>query len=257
MSVATVSSPLLAIENVSKRFQSSSGIVTALENVSLSLDANEFVGIVGRSGCGKSTLLRLIGGLEPEFDGRIRFEGHDVKAPGLDRGIVFQEHRLFPWLTISQNVAIGVHEAPLSATEKRRRVTENIELVGLERFEDAFPHQLSGGMLQRAAIARALTARPQLLLLDEPFGALDAFNKIYLQQELQRIWTQQDIPMILVTHDLEEAIFLCDRIVVLSPRPGRIQTIVDVDLPRPRDRTSPVFTAIRKQLLEELGFALA
>ncbi|MDF2120182.1 ABC transporter ATP-binding protein [Roseiarcaceae bacterium H3SJ34-1] len=248
---------LLAIENVSKRFQSSSGAVTALENVSLSLDANEFVGIVGRSGCGKSTLLRLIGGLEPAFDGRIRFEGHDVKTPGLDRGIVFQEHRLFPWLTISQNVGISVHEAPSPAAEKRRRVAENIALVGLEGFEDAFPHQLSGGMLQRAAIARALTARPQLLLLDEPFGALDAFNKIYLQQELQRIWTQQNIPMILVTHDLEEAIFLCDRIVVLSPRPGRIQTIVNVDLPRPRDRTSPAFTAIRKQLLEELGFGVA
>ena len=138
--------------------------------------------------------------------------------------------------------------------QKRQRVAEHIELVGLSGFDDAFPHQLSGGMLQRAAIARALTADPRLLLLDEPFGALDAFNKINLQQELLRIWHVRHIPMILVTHDLEEAIYLCDRIVVLSPRPGRIQSIVPVTLSRPRDRTSPEFTSIRKELLGQLGF---
>ncbi|MDH7799799.1 MULTISPECIES: ABC transporter ATP-binding protein [unclassified Beijerinckia] len=246
--------PALTVEHVSKRFVSRADTVVALDDVSLTLEPNESLGIVGRSGCGKSTLLRLVGGLDPDFEGRIRFEDQDIVGPGLDRGIVFQDHRLFPWLTISQNVGIALHEADMPEAQKRRRVAEHIELVGLSGFGDAFPHQLSGGMLQRAAIARALAADPRLLLLDEPFGALDAFNKIHLQQELLRIWRMRNIPMILVTHDLEEAIYLCDRIVVLSPRPGRIQSIVPVTLPRPRDRTSAEFTCIRKELLGQLGF---
>jgi len=246
--------PALAIEHVSKRFSSRTGTVVALDDVSLTLEPNESLAIVGRSGCGKSTLLRLIGGLEPGFEGPIRFEGPANAGPGGERGIVVQGPRVGPRPTISQNVGIALHEAAMPEAQKRQRVAEHIELVGLSGFDDAFPHQLSGGMLQRAAIARALTADPRLLLLDEPFGALDAFNKINLQQELLRIWHVRHIPMILVTHDLEEAIYLCDRIVVLSPRPGRIQSIVPVTLSRPRDRTSPEFTSIRKELLGQLGF---
>ncbi len=255
MSIEVLSSQKgLFIENVSKTFDGENGSVPALDRISFAVKPGEFVGIVGHSGCGKSTLLRIIGGLEPSFEGHVRFDGSDVTAPGLDRGIIFQEHRLFPWLTIRRNIALSIHETALPDVEKTTRVAYYLDLVGLSGFEDAFPHQLSGGMLQRAAIARALTARPRLLLLDEPFGALDAFNKIFLQEELRRIWTQSPIPMLLVTHDLEEAIFLCDRIVVLSPRPGRIQRIMPVELPRPRDRTSLAFTAIRRELLEELGF---
>jgi len=247
----------LALHGVGKVYRAHGRDVIALENVTLELGATEFVSIVGHSGCGKSTLLRLAAGLDRDHSGKISFDGHPVTGPSLERGIIFQEHRLFPWLTVAQNVALAVHHAGLAPAGKQALVQSRIDLVGLTGFERAFPHQLSGGMSQRVAIARALTGSPRLLLLDEPFGALDAFNRLYIQQELQKIWQQQRLPMLLVTHDVEEAIFLSDRVVVMSPRPGRIQRIVDVRLPHPRDRTSAEFVAVKRVLLDELGYHAA
>jgi len=244
----------LVLRNVGKVYRAQGREVRALDDVSLILGQSEFVSIVGHSGCGKSTLLRLVAGLDRHYKGSIHFHGEPVVAPGLDRGIVFQEHRLFPWLTVSQNVGLALHHARMSRHARADLVRERIALVGLSGFEDAYPFQLSGGMAQRVAIARALTGSPRLLLLDEPFGALDAFTRIYIQQELRKIWLRQRIPMMLVTHDVEEAVFLSDRIVVMSPRPGRIQRIVEVRLPHPRDRTSPEFVGVKKVLLEELGY---
>ena len=223
-----------------------------LENVSLSIKPGEFVSIVGSSGCGKSTLLRLMIGLENDYQGDILLDGHRIVGTSLERGIVFQEHRLFPWLTVEQNVSLGLLNAPGNDADKKASVQEHIELVGLKGFETAYPHQLSGGMSQRVAIARALVNRPEVLLLDEPFGALDALTRNHLQQELQRIWEQEGITMILVTHDVEEAVYLGDRVVVMLPRPGRIKRIVDVPLARSRDRSSAAFAAIKADVLNEI-----
>ncbi len=226
-----------------------------LDDISLSIRAGEFVSIVGTSGCGKSTLLRLIVGLENGTQGEIHIDGQRVVGTSLDRGIVFQEHRLFPWLTVEQNVAVGVLNAPEGKAAKQKAVREHIQLVGLAGFENAYPHQLSGGMSQRVAIARALVNRPEVLLLDEPFGALDMQTRAHLQQELERIWRAEGITAVLVTHDVEEAVYLGDRVVVMQPRPGRVKRIVDVPLLRSRDRQSPSFIAIKNDVLAEFGEA--
>jgi ABC-type nitrate/sulfonate/bicarbonate transport system ATPase subunit len=218
----------------------------------LTIAPGEFVSIVGLSGCGKSTLLRLLIGLDREYEGEIRVGGQPVVGPSLDRGIVFQEHRLFPWLTVRDNVGLGLENSSLTPAEKEKAVREHIALVGLEGFEGVYPHQLSGGMAQRAAIARALVNRPSILLLDEPFGALDALTRSNLQQELRRIWQAEKISMVLVTHDVDEAVFLGDRVVVLEPRPGRIERIVDVPVAHPRDRSD----ARLKALVEEVRDAI-
>jgi ABC-type nitrate/sulfonate/bicarbonate transport system ATPase subunit len=243
----------LTLSHVSKSYRTGAAGIEAVRDVSFEVRGHEFVSIVGHSGCGKSTLLKLIAGLDREHAGEIVFQSRPVVGPGLERGMVFQEHRLFPWLTVAQNIGIAVHEARLPAAEKRELVARHLALVGLNGFEAAFPHQLSGGMAQRVAIARALTARPRLLLLDEPFGALDAFNRMNIQQEMQRIWHEQSIPMLMVTHDIEEAVFLSDRVVVMSPRPGRVQEIVAIDQPRPRDRTSMAFMAAKRAIMEAVG----
>ena len=243
----------LKISNLSKQYLVKGKSLSVLDNISLSIKPGEFISIVGSSGCGKSTLLRLLIGLESEYQGDILLDGKRIVGTSLERGIVFQEHRLFPWLTVEQNVGIGLLNATVSEEDKRTSVQEHIELVGLKGFETAYPHQLSGGMSQRVAIARALVNRPEVLLLDEPFGALDALTRSRLQQELQRIWEQEGITMILVTHDVEEAVYLGDRIVVMQPRPGRIKRIVDVPLPRPRDRSSSDFVAIEEDVLREFG----
>ena len=243
----------LELSRLSKRYVVRGAPRAALEDVSLAIRPGEFVSIVGASGCGKSTLLRLIVGLEGGHRGEIRLDGRRVEGTGLERGIVFQEHRLFPWLTVEQNVALGVLNAPGDRAAKQRSVEEHVALVGLEEFRAAYPHQLSGGMAQRVAIARALAARPRVLLLDEPFGALDVLTRQRLQLALERIWRAEGITAILVTHDVEEAVALGDRVVVMRPRPGRIQRIIDVPLPRPRDRSAADFTALKEEVLGEFS----
>ncbi|KYF51491.1 sulfonate ABC transporter ATP-binding protein [Sorangium cellulosum] len=227
---------VISIREVSKEYVVKEEALLVLDRLSLTIEPGEFVSIVGASGCGKSTLLKLVIGLDDDYQGEILVGGSRVQGTSLDRGIVFQEHRLFPWLTIEQNVALGLENSTWRVADKARAVKEHIELVGLSGFERAYPHQLSGGMAQRAAIARGLVNRPSILLLDEPFGALDALTRSKLQQELQRIWQRERITMVLVTHDVDEAVFLGDRVVVLEPRPGRIKRTVSVGVPHPRDR---------------------
>ena len=239
----------LRIGPLSKTFALKTGSVQALGNIRLDVPGGRFISIVGSSGCGKSTLLRIIAGLENSYDGTVTLGGRAIGGPGLDRGVIFQEHRLLPWLTVEQNIAFGLKN--LSRAEIARRVREHLELVGLDGFARAYPHQLSGGMAQRVAIARALVNQPQVLLLDEPFGALDALTKIQMQQEILRIWEAQRTTMILVTHDIDEAVFLGDEVVVMSSRPGTIRKILPVRLPRPRDRSSPDFMALRKEIYRE------
>ena len=243
----------LDIQHLSKQYRVKDTALSVLEDVSLSIRPGEFVSIVGASGCGKSTLLRLVIGLEGDYQGDILIGGQRVAGTSLERGIVFQEHRLFPWLTVEQNIAVGLLNAPGSDAGKQRSVQEHIHLVGLKGFESAYPHQLSGGMSQRVAIARALVNRPQVLLLDEPFGALDTQTRTHLQQEFERIWRAEGITAVLVTHDVEEAVYLGDRVVVMQPRPGRIKRIVDVPLQRPRDRSSALFQTIKDDVLAEFG----
>ncbi|TDV34139.1 sulfonate transport system ATP-binding protein [Paraburkholderia caballeronis] len=241
----------LDILHVSKRYGAGDSALVVLDDVTLRVRPGEFVSVLGASGCGKSTLLRLIAGLDAGYSGAIMMRGERVHDTSLERGIVFQDHRLFPWLTASQNILAALRNAPLSEREKRDAVAAHIALVGLEGFENAYPHQLSGGMAQRVAIARGLVNRPRVLLLDEPFGALDALTRSRLQNELQRIWERERITMILVTHDVEEAIYLGERVVTMAPRPGRIRRIVDVALPRPRDRSDPCFVQLRDEVLAE------
>lgn len=239
----------LRIGPLSKTFTLQTGSVPALSNIQLDIPGGRFISIVGSSGCGKSTLLRIVAGLETSDDGAVTLGGRPIGGPGLDRGVIFQEHRLLPWLTVEQNIAFGLKD--LSKAEVARRVGEHLELVGLGGFAKAYPHQLSGGMAQRVAIARALANQPQVLLLDEPFGALDALTKIQMQQEILRIWEAQRTTMILVTHDIDEAVFLGDEVVVMSSRPGTVRKVLPVWLPRPRDRSSPDFMALRKEIHRE------
>ncbi len=244
----------LSLQAVGKRYpsaQAEGGVLQVLTGVDLDIPAGQFVSIVGASGCGKSTLLRLILGLDDAYEGAITLGGEPVRGTGPERGIVFQDHRLFPWLTVAQNIAVGLRNAAISSADKRDRVAEHIALVGLEGFEQSYPHQISGGMAQRVAIARGLVNRPRVLLLDEPFGALDALTRARLQTELQRIWQKERITMILVPHDDEEAVYLGDRVVIMQPRPGRIRRIVDVPLPHARNRSDPRFIRLRDDVLSD------
>ena len=243
---------IIEIIDVHKRYEVNNEALHVLGGLSLTITPGEFVSIVGLSGSGKSTLLRLLIGLDRDYQGEIRVGGEPVRGPSLDRGIVFQEHRLFPWLSVRDNVGLGLENSTLSASEKARTVREHIELDGLRGFEDAYPHQLSGGMAQRAAIARALVNRPSILLLDEPFGALDALTRSNLQQELQSIWQSEKISMVLVTHDVDEAVYLGDRVVVLEPHPGRIERIVPIDVPHPRERKDPRLEELTREVREAI-----
>jgi NitT/TauT family transport system ATP-binding protein len=229
------------IEAVSKRYQGEGGPVQALDGVSFDVADGEFVCLVGPSGCGKTTLFRIIAGLEAATDGEVHLGGDRVEGPTPDMGVVFQEYHLFPWRTVRGNVAFGLERQGVPAPERRERVDELVELVGLEGFEDSYPKALSGGMKQRVAIARALAADPTLLLMDEPFGAVDAQTRAMLQGELLEIWAQTGKTILFVTHDVEEAITLADRIVVMAKDPGRVQEIVEVDLSRPRSRSDADF----------------
>lgn len=237
----------LEIKNISRFFEIDSGELKVLNNINLDVRPGEFVSIVGKSGCGKSTLLKLIVGLDKSTQGEIRIGSRLVDKPSIECGMVFQEARLYPWLTVEKNIEFGI--SGKVDNEKKERIAEYIALVGLTGFEKAYPAQLSGGMQQRASIARALIGRPKVLLLDEPFGALDAFTRINMQNEILRIWEHEKRTMLLVTHDIDEAIFLSDRIVILSERPGKIKEIIPVNLPRPRDRSNNLFLEIRKKIL--------
>lgn len=250
MSLGTVS---LQIRDLNKHYEVDGRPLKVLEHITLTVAPGEFVSIVGYSGCGKSTLLRLIVGLEAGYSGELLLDGRPIEGTSLDRGIVFQEHRLFPWLTVRDNVGLGLLNAGIGEAEKRERVQAQIDLVGLSGFENAWPHQLSGGMSQRVAIARALVNEPAVLLLDEPLGALDALTRSLLQKELLRIWASRGVTTILVTHDVEEAVFLGTKVVVMEPRPGRIRRIVPVDLPHPRVRSSAAFIEVRDDVLGEFA----
>jgi sulfonate transport system ATP-binding protein len=242
----------LVLDRVSKHFdnpQRPGEALRVLDDIDLDIQAGEFISIVGASGCGKSTLLRLMLGLDSAFDGQIRLGGKPIRGTGPERGIVFQDHRLFPWLTVRQNIAVGLKTSRLPASQQAEAVREHLALVGLEAFAEAYPRQISGGMAQRVAIARALVNRPSVLLLDEPFGALDALTRTRLQNELQNIWAKERITMVLVTHDVDEAVFLGDRVVVMQPNPGRIHRVLDVGLPRPRNRSDSRFIALRDDVL--------
>lgn len=250
--VSSIAGGALEIAGLYKSYAIDGAPRTVLAGIDLSIAAGEFVAIVGASGCGKSTLLRLICGLDASFEGEIRLDGRKIAGPGLDRGIVFQDHRLLPWLTIADNVELALARRDLDRATRRRLVQDHLALVRLDGFERAFPHQLSGGMAQRAAIARGLVNDPSLLLLDEPLGALDALTRIKVRAELERIWLRRRATMIMVTHDVAEAVHLASRVVVMSPGPGRILRIVDVSQPYPRQRGDADLAAIEDEILGEI-----
>jgi len=226
----------------------------ALDSVSLSIAAGELVSLVGPSGCGKSTLLRLIAGLDSPDSGDLWVGTEPITSPSAERGLVFQDPNLFPWLTVRRNIEAGLVARGL-LHEKRAEVDEFMRLVGLETFAKAYPHHLSGGMAQRVALARALINHPKVLLLDEPLGALDAFTRMRMQDEVLRLWEARGTTMLLVTHDIDEAIYMSDRIMLMTQRPGRIERTLEIDLDRPRQRNSPEFLRLRSDILELLHFA--
>ncbi len=243
---------LLEIKNVFKLFQADGKEMEALHDINLSISENEFVCFIGPSGCGKTTLLRIIAGLEMPTSGAVYLSGNPVKGPGSERGMVFQEYSLFPWRIVLDNVAFGLELKGVPREKRYEMARQYIKMVGLERFESRYPHELSGGMKQRVAIARALVNDPLALLMDEPFGALDAQTRNIMQSELLRIWNEERKTIIFVTHSVDEAIYLADRIVIMSARPGRIKDIIEIGLPRPRNRTSPEVNRIRDRILCDL-----
>jgi NitT/TauT family transport system ATP-binding protein len=226
--------------------------VLALDDVSFEIADREFCSIIGHSGCGKTTLLNMLAGFEKPTAGRIAVDGEVVGRPSWTRSMVFQDYALFPWLTVEQNISFGLEMKKIPVEQRRAVIAAQIRLVGLTGFEKRYPHQLSGGMKQRVSIARALSVDPQVLLMDEPFAALDAQNRALMQQEMGRLLAEADAAsrrtMVLVTHSIEEAIILSDRIVVLSSRPGRVKAILTVDLPRPRNEDDAAFIALRRRL---------
>ena len=246
----------LRIQGVAKDFptaDSPNSRTRALDGVSLSVTAGELVSIIGPSGCGKSTLLRLLGGLEPPTAGELWVGAERITGPHAERGLVFQDPNLFPWLTVRRNIQAGLVARGI-LHQKRQEADDFMKLVGLESFANAYPHHLSGGMAQRAALARALINHPKVLLLDEPLGALDAFTRMRMQDEVLRLWQSRRTTMLLVTHDIDEAIYMSDRIVIMTPRPGRIERDIPIDLDRPRQRNSPQFLHFRNEILEHLHF---
>jgi ABC-type nitrate/sulfonate/bicarbonate transport system ATPase subunit len=245
----------LRIQGVSKAFHAEDGsTVLALDRLSLSIAAGEMVALIGPSGCGKSTLLRLIAGLDRPTSGALRVGSTPIDGPGAERGLMFQDPSLFPWKSVRRNIQSGLVARGVLRLH-RGEVDEFLHLVGLDSFADAYPHQLSGGMAQRAALARALINHPKVLLLDEPLGALDQFTRMRMQDEVLRIWRARRTTTVLVTHDIDEAIYMSDRIVVMTPRPGRIDRVIDVPLGRPRHRSDPRFLELRAGILEILHFA--
>jgi NitT/TauT family transport system ATP-binding protein len=229
------------------------GALVALQNIDLTVAEGEFICLLGPSGCGKSTLLRILAGLEEHSTGEVLLEGHPVRGPGSDRGMVFQGYTLFPWLSVKKNVMFGLEINGHGKSDAEREAMQWLQLIGLEKFAEAYPHQLSGGMKQRVAIVRALANQPRILLMDEPFGALDAQTRCRMQAHLLEIWRKIDVTILFITHDLDEAIYLADRIIVLSAHPGEVQEIIEVPVPRPRSVmqfVSPEFLATKARLEE-------
>jgi ABC-type nitrate/sulfonate/bicarbonate transport system ATPase subunit len=255
--MARVNQPPLIVRGVTKRFTIGYDEIEALARVDFSIDAGQFVCLIGASGCGKSTLLRIIAGFEEPTAGDVSTGGKPVTGPGSDRGMVFQDYALFPWMTARQNISFGPRQRDLPREEIEATTQEFLKLVGLERFADRYPSQLSGGMKQRVAIARVLANNASTLLMDEPFGALDALTREQLQGELLQIWARTKVTVIFVTHSVEEAVLLADRVLVMSAGPGRIANDITIDLPRPRDVSSPEFNAVRRDVARRLTSHLA
>ena len=238
----------VTVKDVSKAFDD----LVAIQDLNLTVGDDEFVSFIGPSGCGKTTILRLIAGLEKPTSGEIYENGKLVSGPGSDRGMVFQEFALFPWRTVQKNVEFGLEMKGFSREERRNRATKYIDLVNLEGFEDTYPNELSGGMKQRVGIARALANEPDVLLMDEPFGSLDAQTRNIMQRELLRIWQKTSKTVIFVTHSVDEALYLSDRVIVLTARPATVKKEFCIDLSRPRDRAGKEFSRIRHDILSEV-----
>jgi NitT/TauT family transport system ATP-binding protein len=240
----------LSCNRVRKLFQSATSETLALDETMLEINEGEFLCLLGPSGCGKTTLLNLLAGFEKPTSGTLQLNGQNIGGPGMDRGVIFQEHALFPWLTVGANVAGGKRVRAKPRADRQAIVARYLEMIGLSGFEHHYPRQLSGGMRQRVAIARGLANEPEVLLMDEPFAALDAISRSLLQVELVRIWELTRKTIVFVTHNIEEAVLLADRIAIMTPRPGRVSTIVDIELPRPRDINSPAFNDVEKHIRE-------
>lgn len=241
------------IRNLSKTFQANGHAIDVLQNIELDVRDGELVCILGPSGCGKSTLLNIVGGFLPPTGGEVTIDGTPIREPDPRRIFVFQERGVFPWLTVEGNIGFGL--SGLRVEEKAERIAHYVKLVGLAGFENAYPQELSGGMKQRVEVARALAVNPDVLYLDEPFGALDSITRLVMRSELLRIWEAEKKTILFVTHDIEESCQLADRIVVLSARPGSIRRVVEVDMPHPRDLSSPGYLALRDSILAEIGLA--
>ena len=244
---------ILEVKGLDKEFETPKGKVTALKDINFRTHKREFVCVIGPSGCGKSTLIRILAGLETPSSGQMLLDGKEVHGPGPDRGMVFQGYTLFPWLTVRKNVMFGLQMSGHTREISEQEALQWIDLVGLSKFADSYPHQLSGGMKQRVAIARALANQPRILLMDEPFGALDAQTRAKMQSYLMEIWKNIDITVLFITHDLDEAIYLADRILVLKAHPGEVQELIEVPVPQPRSPDqllSPEFLATKKRLEE-------
>jgi NitT/TauT family transport system ATP-binding protein len=238
------------IDNVSKRFTRKGKEFTALDNVSLTIERGEFICLLGPSGCGKSTLLNAIAGFEPPTEGSITIDGLDVRKPSSRNVTIFQNYGLLPWRNVLRNVELALESRNVSRTERTSRAKKYLEMVGLGNFLDVSPHQLSGGMQQRVAIARALTAEPDIIFMDEPFGALDAITRLKLQDDILQIQRKQKKTIIFVTHDIEEAVYLADRVVVMTPNPGKVKSVMKIELGPSRDRTSEDFFRTREKIFE-------
>jgi NitT/TauT family transport system ATP-binding protein/sulfonate transport system ATP-binding protein len=249
--------PALQLSGVDKIYTAANGPVTALRNISLSIKQGEFVCLLGASGCGKSSLLRILAGFEPATSGTVQTFGNAVRGPGPDRGMVFQDYGLFPWLTVADNIGFGPKHAGASSRDAAEIAARFVDMVGLRGFADRYPGQLSGGMKQRVAIARVLAGNGRILLMDEPFGALDALTRAKLQEELLGLWQETGLTVVFVTHSVEEAIFLADRVVIMSAGPGRVTDDVRIDLPRPRDVASVEFNTLRREITGSLSSHLA
>jgi ABC-type nitrate/sulfonate/bicarbonate transport system ATPase subunit len=250
-----MSAPILSIRGVSRRFTSAHGDTLALEATDLDVAENDFITILGPSGCGKSTLLRIVAGLDRPSAGEVQLDGRRIEEPGADRGMVFQSYTLFPWLTVRENVCFGLRERGLARAEQLDVAQAFIGKVGLTGFEQHYPKQLSGGMQQRTALARALANQPRMLLMDEPFGALDHQTRELMQELLQGIWEAERKTVLFVTHDIDEAVFMANRVVVMSARPGRIKLDRAVPLDYPRHysvKTTPAFAALKAELMEQV-----